>query len=83
MSSRSRVEVIRFRARALPRLGSFVLSFFEIAVELLDQVLDRRRVAFFGRGGTYIAVLFAAVPPHKYSVPAELILLPEAHKALI
>ena len=81
MSSRSRVEVIRFRARALPRLGSLVLGFFEIAVELLDQVLDRRRVAFFpGRG--YFVVLFDLLP-HNGSISALSILLLIRQKALI
>lgn len=40
MSSRSRVEVCAEELAPLMRFGRLALCFFEVAVELLDQVLD-------------------------------------------
>ena len=58
-----------------------MLGFFQITVELLDQPLDRGRVAFFTTRGNTITVRLSLVLPHKIPLSSISILLLISQKA--
>ena len=64
------LRVYAGRAFALLRLGSLAFAFFEIAVELLDQVQNRWRFIVVVDCWHYFPGMFFAVAPHIAPFPA-------------
>lgn len=69
------------RVLALPRVGRLAFAFFEIAVELLDQIQDRRRLTVLV-WRRFPGLVFA-IAPHNLHILSTFILLLDCEKGLI
>ena len=82
MSSGSRVECVRGEGFALLRLRRLPFAFFEIAIELLDQVQDGRRLTLIVGDWWRFPSLALAVMPHGPQFLPVSIVLPNCTKSL-
>lgn len=65
MSSGQELRVYAWRALALVRLGRLALALFEIAVELLDQVLNCERIVLIDGWFRQTERLLLTASPHE------------------